>query len=185
MDPTDQSPEEVYSVWALPPEPVRDRFRRIMEGLRAAYGGPAFEPHVTVVGDFRGRRSEAVKVLRAAAASVQPYTARVTGVARGSFFYQCVYILLDPTAEVVGASDHCCANFGYNRKTPYMPHVSLLYGDLTDEEKEEARKKAEELDKDIYVLEFEISELALYRTDTTDKTLESWELVEVCHLEKK
>jgi 2'-5' RNA ligase len=64
----------------------------------------------------------------------------------------------------------------------YMPHVSLLYGDLTDEEKEEARKKAEELDKDIYVLEFEISELALYRTDTTDKTLESWELVEVCHL---
>nr|ACG45023.1 cyclic phosphodiesterase [Zea mays] len=182
MDPTDQSPEEVYSVWALPPEPVRDRFRRIMEGLRAAYGGPAFEPHVTVVGDFRGRRSEAVKVLRAAAASVQPYTARVTGVARGSFFYQCVYILLDPTAEVVGASDHCCANFVYNRKTPYMPHVSLLYGDLTDEEKEEARKKAEELDKDIYVLEFEISELALYRTDTTDKTLESWELVEVCHL---
>ena len=66
-----------------------------------------------------------------------------------------------------------------------MPHVSLLYGDLTDEEEEEARKKVEELDKDIYGLEFEISELALYRTDTTDKSLESWELVEVCHLEKK
>ena len=46
-----------------------------------------------------------------------------------------------------------------------MSHVSLLYGDLTDEEKEEARKKVEELDKDIYGLEFEISELALYRTD--------------------
>jgi len=44
-----------------------------------------------------------------------------------------------------------------------MSHVSLLYGDLTDEE--EARKKVEELDKDIYGLEFEISELALYRTD--------------------
>jgi hypothetical protein len=100
MDPTDQSPEEVYSVWALPPEHARDRFRRIMEGLRAAYGGPAFEPHATVVGDFRARRSEAVEVLRAAAAGVQPYTARVTGVARGSFFYQCVYLLLEPTPEV-------------------------------------------------------------------------------------
>ena len=66
-----------------------------------------------------------------------------------------------------------------------MPHVSLLYGDLTDEEEEEARKKVDELDKDICGLEFEISELALYRTDTTDKSLESWELVEVCHLEKK
>ena len=64
-----------------------------------------------------------------------------------------------------------------------MSHVSLLYGDLTDEE--EARKKVEELDKDICGLESEISELALYRTDTADKSLESWELVEVCHLETK
>ena len=67
----------------------------------------------------------------------------------------------------------------------YMPHVSLLYGDLTDEEKEVARKKVEELDSELIGLEFEISELALYRTDTEDKSLESWELVEVCNLAKK
>ncbi|XP_039800230.1 cyclic phosphodiesterase-like isoform X1 [Panicum virgatum] len=184
MDPADQSPEEVYSVWALPPAPIRDRLRRIMEGLRAAHGGPAFEPHATVVGDFRSRRSAALEVLRTAAAGVQPYTARVTGVARGSFFYQCVYLLLEPTPEVVAASDYCCGHFGYKGKTPLMPHVSLLYGDLTDEE-EESRKKVEELDKDICGLESEISELALYRTDTADKSLESWELVEVWHLETK
>uniref|UniRef100_A0A804Q2E7 Cyclic phosphodiesterase n=1 Tax=Zea mays TaxID=4577 RepID=A0A804Q2E7_MAIZE len=115
MDPTDQSPEEVYSVWALPPEPVRDRFRRIMEGLRAAYGGPAFEPHVTVVGDFRGRRSEAVKVLRAAAASVQPYTARVTGVARGSFFYQWweLAITAAPTSVTIEKLHTCRMSASY------------------------------------------------------------------------
>uniref|UniRef100_A0A0D3G9T8 Cyclic phosphodiesterase n=1 Tax=Oryza barthii TaxID=65489 RepID=A0A0D3G9T8_9ORYZ len=118
MDAGDQSPEEVYSVWALPPEP-------------------------------------------------------------------CVYLLLEPTPEVVEASDHCCGHFGYERSTPYMPHVSLLYGDLTDEEKEVARKKVEEIDKEICGLQFEISELALYMTDTEDKSLESWELVEICHLERK
>jgi hypothetical protein len=42
---------------------------------------------------------EAVEVLPA---GVQPYTVRVTGLARGSFFYQCVcvYLLLEPTPEV-------------------------------------------------------------------------------------
>jgi hypothetical protein len=40
---------------------------------------------------------EAVEVLPA---GVQPYTVRVTGLARGSFFYQCVYFLLEPTPEV-------------------------------------------------------------------------------------
>uniref|UniRef100_A0A452ZK66 Cyclic phosphodiesterase n=1 Tax=Aegilops tauschii subsp. strangulata TaxID=200361 RepID=A0A452ZK66_AEGTS len=99
MDPTDQSPEEVYSVWALPPEPVRDRLRGLMAGLRAAHGGPPFEPHATVVGAVRMRRPAAIQALRAAAAAadVAPYTARVTGVARGDFFYQCVYLLLEPT----------------------------------------------------------------------------------------
>jgi 2'-5' RNA ligase len=67
----------------------------------------------------------------------------------------------------------------------YMPHVSLLYGDLTDEEKEAARKKVEEMDSELSGLQFEISELVLYRTDTEDKSLESWELVEVCNLAKK
>ncbi|XP_037422587.1 cyclic phosphodiesterase-like [Triticum dicoccoides] len=187
MDPTDQSPEEVYSVWALPPEPVRDRLRGLMAGLRAAHGGPPFEPHATVVGAVRMRRPAAIQALRAAAvaAGVAPYTARVTGVARGDFFYQCVYLLLEPTPEVIQTSDHFCAHFGFQRSTPYMPHVSLLYGDLTDEEKEAARKKVEEMDSEISGLQFEISELALYRTDTEDKSLESWELVEVCHLGRK
>ncbi|KAE8817617.1 Cyclic phosphodiesterase [Hordeum vulgare] len=187
MDPTDQSPEEVYSVWALPPEPVRDRFRGLMAGLRAAHGGPPFEPHATVVGAVRMRRPAAIQALRAAAAAagVGPYTARVTSVARGDLFYQCVYLLLEPTPEVIQTSDHFCSHFGFQRSTPYMPHVSLLYGDLTDEEKEAARKKVEEMDSELCGLQFEISELALYRTDTEDRSLESWELVEVCHLGKK
>ncbi|KAG8086114.1 hypothetical protein GUJ93_ZPchr0010g10511 [Zizania palustris] len=117
MDPVDQSPEEVYSVWAIPPEPVRERLRGIMGGLRAAHGGPAFEPHATVVGAIRLRRSAAIEALRTAAAGIRPYTARVAGVACGDFFYQCVYLLLEPNPEVVEASDHCCGHFGYHRST--------------------------------------------------------------------
>ncbi|KAM0867470.1 hypothetical protein ACQ4PT_041980 [Festuca glaucescens] len=72
-----------------------------MAGLRAAHGGPPFEPHATVVGAVTLRRSAAIEALRAAAvAAVAPYTARVTGVARGDFFYQCVYLLLEPTPEI-------------------------------------------------------------------------------------
>ena len=96
-------------MWALPPAPVRDRLRHIMEGLRAAHDGPAFEPHAMVVGDLRSRRSTSIEVLHTAAAGVQPYTARVTGVSRGSFFYQCVYLLLEPTPEVSISSPHLLA----------------------------------------------------------------------------
>nr|CAD1824119.1 unnamed protein product [Ananas comosus var. bracteatus] len=168
-----------------PPEDVRGRLKGLMATLRSEFGGPAFDPHITVVGATRLHPAAAVEMLRSAAAALSPYPARVASVARGGFFYQCVYLLIDPSPEVVEASAHCCRHFGYQSSTPYMPHLSLLYGDLTDEEKERARRRVEELDKEICGLSFQISELALYKTDTEDKSLASWEKVEVCHLENK
>ena len=63
-----------------------------------------------------------------------------------------------------------------------MPHLSLLYADLTDEEKKKAQERAYILDETIDNLSFRISRLALYKTDTEDKTLKSWEKVAECDL---
>lgn len=63
-----------------------------------------------------------------------------------------------------------------------MPHLSLLYGDLTDEEKMKAQEKANVLDKDIRNLSFQISLFALYKVDTKDKSCKSWEKVAECKL---
>ena len=64
----------------------------------------------------------------------------------------------------------------------YMPHLSLLYANLTEEEKKKAQEKANMLDESISGLSFQISRLALYKTDTEDKTLKSWEMVAECNL---
>ncbi|KAF8688314.1 hypothetical protein HU200_042272 [Digitaria exilis] len=165
-----QSPEEVYSVWALPPEPARRRICRLMAELRAAHGGPAFEPHVTVVGAI-------LEALRAAAAGVRPYIARVVSNREG--FYRCGCLLLEPTPEVslfaaVATTLQLCYDFAY------VPHVSLIYGDRTEEQEAAAMRKVQELDEDIRELQFEISDIALYKTDPED--VDSWELVEACNL---
>ncbi|XP_010916331.2 cyclic phosphodiesterase [Elaeis guineensis] len=171
-----------YSVWALPPEDVAARLKHLMADLRSEFGGPEFEPHITVVGAIRLRPDDAVRRLRSACAALSPYPARVASAARGTFFYQCVYLLIDPSPEVMQTSAHCCEHFAYKNSAAYMPHLSLLYGDLTDEQKEKARQRVEELDKEIRGLSFQISSLALYKTDTEDNTLKSWEKVEVCYL---
>ncbi|KAI4979177.1 hypothetical protein ZWY2020_015930 [Hordeum vulgare] len=154
MDPTDQSLEKMYSVWALLPEPVRRRLLGLMAGLRTAHGGAVFEPHATVLGAMRLRRSAAVEALRAAAAGLRPYTAPTAAIGHYG-----VNLLLEPTPEVMATSDHSRAHFDYQRPAPCMPHLSLLYGDhLTEEEMAAARKKAGEMDKGIFGLQFEISE---------------------------
>ena len=58
-----------------------------------------------------------------------------------------------------------------------MPHLSILYGDMTDEEMKKAQEKATILDESIGSLSFQVSRLALYKTDPDDKTLKSWEKI--------
>ncbi|PHT61927.1 Cyclic phosphodiesterase [Capsicum annuum] len=63
-----------------------------------------------------------------------------------------------------------------------MPHMSLLYADLTDEEKKKAQEKACILDESIGNMSFQITRLALYKADTEDKSLKSWEKIEEYNL---
>lgn len=90
----------VYSVWAAAPEPLKPRLAALMKKLRDEFGGPAFEPHVTVVGAIRLSEDDARRRLRSVCKGIRPYTIRFAGVAKGTFFYQCVFLLVDPTSEV-------------------------------------------------------------------------------------
>lgn len=95
------SRKEVYSVWGVPKDEVRERVKKVMEGLRSEFGGPPFEPHVTVVGAISLTEADALQKFRSACEGLKAYDASVVSVATGSFFYQCVYLLLHPTPEVI------------------------------------------------------------------------------------
>lgn len=47
----------------------------------------------------------------------------------------------------------------------YVPHMSILYGDLTEEEKKEALEKASTLDSSLDGLDFQINRVELWITD--------------------
>ncbi|KAJ4912640.1 Cyclic phosphodiesterase [Raphanus sativus] len=154
--------KDVYSVWALPDEETEPRFVKLMEALRSEFSGPRFDPHVTVVGATSLTADEAKKMFEAACESLKAYTATVD--------------------RVMKAGEHCKNHFKCSTTTPYMPHLSLLYAELDEEGKKKAQEKAYVLDNSLDGLSFRLTRLALCKTDTEDKTLESWEKVAVCNL---
>ncbi|KAK6932747.1 2',3'-cyclic-nucleotide 3'-phosphodiesterase [Dillenia turbinata] len=175
--PPPKKPKHAYSVWALPPGNVKERLKKLMSGLRSEFGGPEFHPHITVVGAISLTESDAIQKLKTSCDGLKAYTASVAKVATGTFFYQCVFLLLQTTPEVMEASARCTSHFGYKKSAPYVPHLSLLYGDFSDEEKKKAQQKAEALDESISSLSFPITHLALFETDTEDKTTKSWKKI--------
>ena len=75
-----------------------------MEGLKSEFGGPEFEPYVTVVGAISLTADDALAKFRSACDGLKAYNATVDHVATGTFFYQCVFLLLHPTPEVIPIS---------------------------------------------------------------------------------
>ncbi|KAM7257348.1 hypothetical protein ACFE04_013089 [Oxalis oulophora] len=178
--------KHMYSVWALPPDDVAERLKRkVMEPLRSEFGGPQFEPHITVVGAITLTGDEALDKFKLACDGIRSHNVAVDRLCVGTFFYQCVYLLIQPSDELMAASSHCTKHFGYESDTPYMPHLSLLYAFLSEDEKKKALDKAKTLDARVSRLCFPINRLALYKTDTEDTTCKSWEKVAECDLKAK
>ncbi|CAN7031687.1 unnamed protein product [Brassica rapa subsp. trilocularis] len=161
----EEEKREMYAVWAVPEEDVEDRLRRLMEGLRSEFGGPPFDPHLTLVGPQKLTAGEAKLMFEAACEGFKAYPATVDQVSAGTSYFQCVYVSLRHTVEVMNAAGHFMGHFKAFTGKLYVPHMSILYGDLTEEDKKKALEKASTLDSSLDGLNFRINRVELWITD--------------------
>ncbi|XP_062002341.1 uncharacterized protein LOC133720169 isoform X3 [Rosa rugosa] len=172
-----------YSVWAIPPNDVSLKIKKVMKALRLEFGGPEIEPHITVVGSIRMTHENVLNEFRSLQSCVTSgYKAKVNQVVIRSFYYQCVSLLIDSSVfsddesfKIHRAAEACGRCFGFHNGV--RPHLSLLYGNLTEEERRKAKEKVSILDKSITTMSFPITRLALHKIDYKDKTLKSWEKI--------
>ncbi|KAI4312451.1 hypothetical protein MLD38_037259 [Melastoma candidum] len=72
------------------------------------------------------------------------------------------------TAPICG----CCSSLNLSDSTfipvnfiaAYTPHISLIYGDISDQRKKKAQEKANILDENLNCLSFKISRLVLCKS---------------------
>ncbi|CAI6005864.1 unnamed protein product [Closterium sp. NIES-64] len=129
-------------------DPLRDKPGNA--SARATFKCTPFEPHVTVIGAFGAREGldeqEVVKRMERLSASLKPYDIQVMELAAGRLFFQCVYIKMLPSKEVLHVHNEAVEVMGMDRNSvaAYMPHLSLIYGDLSDAQKQDAKAAVEE-----------------------------------------
>ncbi|PRQ48387.1 putative F-box domain, RNA ligase/cyclic nucleotide phosphodiesterase [Rosa chinensis] len=150
------------------------RIKKLMEGLRAEFGGPEIKPHIPVVGSIRMTYKDVLnKFTSLRSKNFRPYEAKASLLVTRHFYYQCVSLLIDSSTEVSSqlnyTTDICNAHFGFHLCG--RPSLSLLYGNLTEEERKIALEKVSILDKNISSLRFTIAQLAVYKIDYRDITI--------------
>ena len=116
----------------MPSGQLYARLARVIFELSRKYGAPAFEPHVTLLSHIPGTEDTVASRCERLADRIEPYSIRLTKLDQLNEYYRCLFVRVLETPAVVGANSEARDVFGLQQGPPYMPHLSLLYGDFSE-----------------------------------------------------
>jgi 2'-5' RNA ligase len=132
-----------YSIWLKPTGEVRAELAGIISRLSREYSTPlfephpVFEPHVTLIGALTGQEENLIAQTRQLAGQLRPFVVQLGDLGCLDEFYRCLFIHVQETEPVMKANAQARKVFHRESDDKYMPHLSLLYGNLPPAVKEE------------------------------------------------
>ena len=100
------------------------------------YAAPAFEPHVTLAGGIVGPARALAAKVRELARRIPPFTVRLTAVDGLDEYFRCLFVRVATTHPIMTANKAAREVFHLEKQPAFMPHLSLLYGNLPASVKE-------------------------------------------------
>ena len=121
-----------HSLWLVPSGNANQSYTEIITATAQELGSFQFIPHITLVAAMLTGEEDVVQRARQLAAQIEPYQFELEEVSFRDAYFQCVYAKMKLTPEVVAANDLARQVFVERQSDPpYMPHLSMVYGDLT------------------------------------------------------
>jgi hypothetical protein len=152
-----------YHLWFNPSGAAYAILAATISRLAEELGGPAFEPHITLIGSLEGTEEELIKKTQELAQQLEPFQAVLTEPSYRDSHFQSLFMLVEQTRSIMEA--HAIAtNFFHKPHQAFMPHVSLVYGSHPESRK---RLIIGRLPPDVRTC-FDITTLYLIRADSPD-----------------
>ncbi len=170
-------PSQSYSLWLMPKGKVLEGLSKIILNLSAKYSTPVFLPHVTLVSSFQGNEKKNIKNLNKllSSKSIRPFKVILKNISYSDKFFRSLYIDCKKNKNLVYVRDEALRFFSCKEKT-YMPHLSLIYGELNHYDKQQIISDVSNSYK-----QFLADELFLAYNDEQNL---KWEIIESVKLER-
>lgn len=149
-----------YSLWLEPSGKIAYKLQERIKKLSKENGTPLFSPHVTLLGGVKATETEMVPLTDTLSSYVDPFELELTKAGYLDTFYQSLFIHVKETSELKKLRRNACRLFNIEEEE-YMPHLSLLYGDLSREQKERILNM---IGREFYI-RFPVNNMVLMQTD--------------------
>jgi 2'-5' RNA ligase len=149
------------SLWLMPEGSACDRLVGLIGRLAARLGTTAFAPHVTLLPGVSGAEDDVLDRARALAADLEPLSLELSGIDGSDAHFRCLFHRVADVRPMQAAHERASSRFGRELDTSFDPHLSLVYGTLAPELKNEL---ARELSAEAPIA-FEASRVHVWRTE--------------------
>lgn len=116
-----------YHLWLAPTGRAYDILMEAITDLSRAYHAPVFEPHVTLLGSLPSTEEDISVRCLELGESLSPIDILLTEPGLADQYFQCVFLKTQETTALMNAHELARKMF-VKDPSPYMPHLSLLYG---------------------------------------------------------
>ncbi|HLD01745.1 MAG TPA: 2'-5' RNA ligase family protein [Patescibacteria group bacterium] len=126
-----------YSLWLQPEGEDYQEFSSLIKQLAAKYHGPVFEPHVTLLGGFpQNDEQQVIFLTQQLAKRHTTFAIQLKEIDYEDFYFRTLFIHVEKTPELLKLNSEARKLFGISNEPPFMPHLSILYGEYPNETKE-------------------------------------------------
>jgi len=148
-----------YSLWLMPEGDEYKRLAGIISDLSKRYHTPEFEPHVTLLGEVEKNEEEGMVYATSSLSHlIKPFEIRLDGLDYGGENFKSLFVKVKADKHIINAYLLARKIFKPGDKK-YMPHLSLLYGNLSPRERKAIIGKIGNFD-----LSFEADKIHLFST---------------------
>jgi len=116
-----------YSIWLMPTGNKKDQFSKIINTISYKYGGPIFDPHVTLVSSFLGNEEYLLKKTQELSRKISSFEIILERVNYLNEYFRSIFFEVKFTDKLRKARNIACKKISCS-ETNYQPHMSLAYG---------------------------------------------------------
>ncbi len=133
--------EHRYSLWLRPSQYQIDELTKIISALAHRYGTLPFPPHITLLPSIPLNLENIEEVCIKIAGQHQTLEIALTEIAFSEHYYRNLYILAHLDEKLSNVYQQCKKLFNVEVNEIYMPHVSLVYGELNCTQQQSLQKE--------------------------------------------
>jgi len=131
----------LISIWLTPSEEDWDYLQEIINDLAAEYSAPVFSPHCTLLSPVDLNKKELQSVLSNVSKEIAPIYVTMSGLNYSNNIWKTVFIKLEKSSELIALQKRVVGQSSPVQPYEFLPHLSLIYKEMTVELKEEIIRK--------------------------------------------